>query len=203
MSGPTFAPFPGFNPGDGAEPHVEIAPGNPCHAPQAGETPMQDTHVLSLALFKYGKHTGVVAGFAEILQLGDFHADAFDAVVGAGMKDVIARRVAQIEKHGFTAQHDMGHHPGTLAVAAASYLNTAIDQLHCIEYDPQQPDPSWPWEREAWRPGTARDNLVTALAIGLATLDRLDHGLREAEQAAPAKDVLAMSQAEAEARGLV
>lgn len=28
-----FAPFPGFDPGDGLEPHVELSRDNPCGAP--------------------------------------------------------------------------------------------------------------------------------------------------------------------------
>lgn len=97
------------------------------------------------------------------------------ALTGAGLADVLAERVRQIDVEGFTLAHDLAHHPGGLALAAASYLNTAIDQLvHGTEHDATEEPDTWPWEREAWRPGDARANLVKALAIGLATLDRVD-----------------------------
>lgn len=102
------------------------------------------------------------------------HPDAGAALTGAGLADVVAERIAQIEANGFTLAHDEGHHPAQLAAGAASYLNTGIDQLNGIEHDPQDPADTWPWEREAWRPGDARTNIVKALAIGLAVLDRLD-----------------------------
>jgi len=96
-------------------------------------------------------------------------------LIGPGpLQDALLERIEQIEQYGFDLQHDLGHHPATLALAAQSYLATAIDQLHGKHHHPQQPCPEWPWEREAWRPGTARDNIVKALAIGLAVLDRID-----------------------------
>lgn len=106
--------------------------------------------------------------------------DSDQALQAAGLRDVIAERIDQIDRHGFTLAHDRGHHPGNLALGAASYLNTAIDQLHGKHCDPKAPADTWPWEREAWRPGDARANIVKALAIGLAVLDRIDHAARDA-----------------------
>jgi hypothetical protein len=96
------------------------------------------------------------------------------ALQSAGLVDTLAERLSQIEEHGFDQIHDLGHHPGQLAAASASYLNAAIDQLNGRN-DVEPVDPAtWPWEREAWRPGDARANIVKALAIGLAVLDRMD-----------------------------
>lgn len=94
---------------------------------------------------------------------------------GPALNAIIAERVEQIIVHGFTPEHDLGHHPGELALAAASYLNFAVDQLHGHGDDGKRPDPAtWPWQREAWRPGDARANLVKAVAIAWAAIDRLD-----------------------------
>lgn len=97
-----------------------------------------------------------------------------------GLRDVIAERLAQIEKHGFTLEHDLGHHPGDIAAGAGSYLSTAIGQLYGKAFDPKEIDPEWPWEREAWRPGDARANLIKAVAIALAVIDRIDAAPQEA-----------------------
>lgn len=96
------------------------------------------------------------------------------AITGRGLADVMAERVRQIDDEGFTLDHDLLHHPGELALAAASYANTAIDQLHGKEHDPKEEPDTWPWQREAWRPGTPRENIVKATAILLAVLDRID-----------------------------
>lgn len=96
------------------------------------------------------------------------------ALTGRGLADVLAERVRQIDVEHYTLAHDLLHHPGELGLASASYLNTAIDQLHGKEHDPAEEADTWPWQREAWRPGTARENIVKALAIGLALLDRID-----------------------------
>ena len=101
-------------------------------------------------------------------------ADSTRALTGRGICDVMVERVRQIDDERFDLAHDLAHHPGELALASASYLNTAIDQLHGKHHLPQEQPDTWPWQREAWRPGNARANLVKALAIGLATLDRID-----------------------------
>lgn len=99
---------------------------------------------------------------------------ALRVISGAGMRDVLVERIEQIDKHGFGPAHDAGHHPGDLALGAASYLNTAVEQLYNREFGPE-PDPAtWPWQREAWRPGTVRENLVKAVALAWATIDRID-----------------------------
>lgn len=99
---------------------------------------------------------------------------AIRVMQGAGMRDFLAERIEQIDQHGFTPDHDLGHHPGELALAAASYLNSAIDQLFHKPREPVRQPATWPWEGEAWRPGDARRNLVKAIAIAWATIDRLD-----------------------------
>lgn len=99
------------------------------------------------------------------------------------LRDIIAERIEQVERHGFTLEHDLGHHPGEIAAAAASYLNTAIDQLHGKHHDPKEPADQWPWEREAWRPGDPRANIVKAIAIAWAVVDRIDASPRDSGEA--------------------
>jgi hypothetical protein len=90
------------------------------------------------------------------------------------MRDMITERVRQIDVDRFTPDHDMGHTAGELALAAASYINTGIDQLHGRDWPPSQHPDTWPWQREAWRPGDARANLIKGIAIAWAAIDRLD-----------------------------
>lgn len=139
---------------------------------------MSDDFGLSINILKRRKSDGCVAGFAEVATMHE--RETLAAFVGHGFQDVVLERIEQIEEHGFDLQHDLGHHPGELALGAASYLNTAIDQLYGRHHAPKDSPDTWPWQREAWRPGTARDNLVKALAIGLSVLDRLDNARRDA-----------------------
>lgn len=104
-----------------------------------------------------------------------YSSTAIALLSGPGLSSIIGERIEQVDVHGFTPEHDLGHHPGELALAAASYLNFAVDQLHGHGDDGKRPDPAtWPWQREAWRPGDARANLVKAVAIAWAAIDRLD-----------------------------
>ena len=96
--------------------------------------------------------------------------DSARALTGQGLRDVLAERISQIDDHGFDLDHDLQHAPDVLVAAAASYANTGHDQLIGRDHPRDEVDPGWPWEAEAWRPGTARDNLVNAAAILLAAV---------------------------------
>lgn len=108
--------------------------------------------------------------------------DAVYAMAGPAIRDVIAERAAQVDKHGYTLEHDLDHHPVDLALSAAAYLNTAVDQLHGKEHPASAVPEEWPF-CGGWKPGDARRNLVKALALGLATLDRLDNAPRDSGEA--------------------
>jgi hypothetical protein len=101
------------------------------------------------------------------------------ALTGIGLSDVLAERVRQIDVDGFTIDRDLRLHPSELALASASYVNTAVDQLHGRDWPPAKHPDTWPWQREAWRPGDARANLVKGAAILLAAIDRIDHAPRD------------------------
>ena len=115
---------------------------------------------------------------------------------GDALRDIVAERIAQVEQHGFTLEHDLGHLPEHLALAGASYVNTAIDELHGKRSAADEVPDTWPFD-DGWNPSDTRHNLVKGIAILWAAVDRLDATHRDAG------DIHSMSQAEAEARGLV
>lgn len=84
--------------------------------------------------------------------------------------DVIAERRRQIEKEGWSFEHDDAHEWGQMAGAAVCYALTnvghwaagpAIDQF-------------WPWDKAWWKPTDKRRNLVKAAALLLAEIERID-----------------------------
>jgi len=97
---------------------------------------------------------------------------------GQALRDLLAERLNQVEQHGFTLEHDLGHSPEALARAAESYALTAQRQLMGAADAMQQPS-IWPFERESWNPRDARTNAIKAAAIMWALADRLDHAPRD------------------------
>ncbi|TBU75227.1 hypothetical protein [Phytopseudomonas daroniae] len=90
---------------------------------------------------------------------------------------VLAERIRQVHTYGFLHEEDDHFTSGELAAASLSYLEQAFCQVNepgtelLEELIPNE----WPWPDEAWKPSTApRRNLVKALALGLAELERLD-----------------------------
>ena len=77
-------------------------------------------------------------------------------------RDVIAERRRQIEREGWTPDHDDEHDDGSLAVAAACYAAPRMAATH------------WPWSAEDYKPKDRRRNLVRAGALILAEIERLD-----------------------------
>lgn len=91
-------------------------------------------------------------------------------------QDVLDERRRQIEKEGWTPEHDDRHVPGQLALAAAAYAIEADANLT----DPEDAHPigappeCWPWGARWWKPTDARRDLVKAGALILAEIERLD-----------------------------
>lgn len=85
-------------------------------------------------------------------------------------RDVLAERRRQIEKEGWTPEHDDEHNDGSLASVAACYA------CGCCSEEPGDGAPSWPpsWDASWWRPKDNRRNLVKAGALILADIERLD-----------------------------
>ena len=83
------------------------------------------------------------------------------------MKDVIAERLRQVNKEGFTYEHDDEHDACELAMAAAAYCEHAINQ------DDNIPG-FWSWLEKDWNPKDRRRDLVRAAALIIAEIERLD-----------------------------
>lgn len=84
-----------------------------------------------------------------------------------GAVDVLQERQRQIEKEGWSDEHDNNHAPGTLTAAAVCYAAEAF----WPDSDIQE---IWPWDVTWWKPTNRRRNLVKAAALLLAEIDRLD-----------------------------
>lgn len=105
--------------------------------------------------------------------------------------DVTAERRRQIEREGWTPEHDDEHQQGSMALAAACYAaHTGTDCLieSRVNLSTKNADlfaaqefvrRFWPWGREWWKPKDRRQNLVRAAALLLAEIERLDraHGV--------------------------
>ena len=87
-------------------------------------------------------------------------------------RDVLAERRRQIEKEGWTPEHDDQHVNGGLAAAAACYAMQAANDTRGIATR-IVPAP-WPWARRWWKPKDQRRNLVKAAALILSEIERLD-----------------------------
>lgn len=89
------------------------------------------------------------------------------------MFDVVLERFKQLRGKGYDAAHDDAVNPsGELALAAACY---AISASRADRQKYIQPPPWWPWALDVYRPRPSRrQDLVTAAALLLAEIDRLD-----------------------------
>lgn len=86
-----------------------------------------------------------------------------------GEVSVLTERARQVAVEGYTAAKDDGYTGSELVKAAACYL------LESDSYpNAGQPPELWPWPAVAWKPKNYRHDLVRALALGLAELDRID-----------------------------
>lgn len=98
--------------------------------------------------------------------------------VGA-IGEVAAERQRQKDKEGWSEEHDDGHTPGCLAVAASCYalhgagvISTEDKSWREIYRD--QATALWPWDVEWWKPKNPRRDLIRAAALIVAEIERLD-----------------------------
>ncbi len=77
-----------------------------------------------------------------------------------GIERIAAERKRQIEKKGWSAEHDAEHRDGSLAKAAACYATGGVWG-------------GWPWDMEWWKPGDRIRDLEKAGALIAAEIDRL------------------------------
>ncbi|MEZ1597296.1 hypothetical protein [Pseudomonas aeruginosa] len=108
-------------------------------------------------------------------QLLSILADAPGNLAPQAWLDVQAERRRQITAEGWTPQHDDEHADGQMAQAAGCYA------LHAGGIGTGWPDGRqngsalfWPWDKDSWKPSTARRDMVKACALALAEIERLD-----------------------------
>lgn len=125
-------------------------------------------------------------------------------------KDVLAERQRQVDREGWTPEHDDEHTDGSMARAAAAYCL-------CAEGPPPPGEPSEfhssrPWDfnilRAIWprswswpQPKDRRRNLVRAAALLLAEIERLDRAAAAREEARVAAAPGVRGSGEAEPKG--
>jgi hypothetical protein len=88
-----------------------------------------------------------------------------------GVELIAEERNRQVEKEGWTPEHDKQHRDGELAVAGASY---AVYHTDAQVLDSTL-DNAWPWDEKWWKP--SKDpirNLVKAGALIAAEIDRIN-----------------------------
>jgi hypothetical protein len=97
--------------------------------------------------------------------------------------EIAAERRRQIEKEGWTAEHDNVHSNGQIALAAACYAlgsatdaaeRAVMDQFGTMDATPSWVTERWCWGRQWWKPKSRRRDLVRAGALIVAEIERLD-----------------------------
>jgi hypothetical protein len=88
--------------------------------------------------------------------------------------DVLAERKRQVEKEGWSPDHDDDHREGQMATAGGLYAQYAFCSRDLMILEPPMP---WPWHSSWWKPTTPRRNLIKAAALILAEIERIDRAL--------------------------
>lgn len=88
-------------------------------------------------------------------------------------QDILVERRRQIEIEGHTTERDDQYTAGQLADAAGAYAFWA-QTCNIQDFKVTTVPPSWPWNRENWKPTAQRTMLLKAGALILAEIERLD-----------------------------
>ncbi len=91
-------------------------------------------------------------------------------------QEIAAERLEQMNKHGYTVEHDDAHDAGELCGAGAAYALHVSAEIHPFgdSYDADDIPPGWCWEESAWKPKTPRENLIKAAALIVAEIEKMD-----------------------------
>lgn len=76
------------------------------------------------------------------------------------IEEIAAERRRQVEREGWTPEHDDQHNEGGLSRAAACYATSSKG--------------GWPWSDADWKPKDRRRDLIRAAALIVAEIERLD-----------------------------
>lgn len=91
------------------------------------------------------------------------------------MNAVLEERYRQIDKEGWSADHDDKHDRGELARAGAAYLLHAGTVSETVPHE-------WPWNSDWWKPQGYRRDMVRGVALGIADGDRFDRARKAARR---------------------
>lgn len=117
----------------------------------------------------YKPHATVMQAYDELLvEREELQKRLFGRPTTWAELCVLGERERQITEEGYTEQLDDKYNNYELLSAALCYL--LYENFEPIGAIPA----AWPWAPEAWKPKDYRRNLVTAAALLLAELDRLD-----------------------------
>lgn len=100
----------------------------------------------------------------------------FAAANSQAVCDVVEHRAHQVDRHGFTPEHDAEHTPRDLLNASDAYLEATRFQLAdgwSAEQAAEECEFLWPFA-DGFKVKDPRANLVKAAALLLAAIDRLD-----------------------------
>ena len=92
-----------------------------------------------------------------------------DPMMSRAVCDVLKERRHQIMEHNFDAKHDDLYEKNELTFGALSYLFAVV-----YDYEPAQVPVLWKWHKSWWKPRSKRENLVRAIALAIAELERID-----------------------------
>lgn len=120
---------------------------------------------------------------AKAAAQADFERRIRSALYSDAARDVLAERKRQVEKEGWTPEHDDQHETGELARAAGLYAliagsdattyRNAVSKYGLNDYASAAMK-LWPWDASWWKPSDRRRDLVKAGALILAEIERLD-----------------------------
>jgi hypothetical protein len=99
----------------------------------------------------------------------------------AAARDVLAERRRQVEKEGWTPEHDDQHGECSMSYAAACYAleGTPIARTPTVNIQRVWEYTGWSW-LAWWKPKDRRRNLVRAAALILADIERIDRAMKTA-----------------------
>lgn len=86
------------------------------------------------------------------------------------LDEIHAERQRQIEKEGWTQEHDDQHEDGELMRAGMIYLHYGTK--YSAPIGTNNCPSGWPWEPQWWKPKDRRRNLIRAGALFMAERER-------------------------------
>lgn len=99
----------------------------------------------------------------------------------SGVEQIAEERQRQVEKEGWTPEHDGEHSDGSLARAAACYAVEGRAMMTVTEQGvPYKAPRQWPasWHPKWWKPKDRIRDLVRAGALIAAEIDRLQRAAK-------------------------